>query len=186
MPDSLPVHVNRTGIHSLEVPTEYDATGSFDIQLHNHGEALYVHLHLDDALSSVASLDATNHYLKEESERRVKVTVNGDGPVRGKLKAVTAHGAETRYIDIYVPEGGSENEPVMVDEDLAKPQPNTQSQSEPSLDDLSPELLLAAGGFTVLVVGLLMLVLTSNTLLTVGVLIAVTVLLAALYVVAFG
>ncbi|WP_423998980.1 DUF7524 family protein [Haloarcula salina] len=182
MPDSLPVHVNRTGIHSLEVPHEFDATGSFDVDIVNHGESLHVHLHLDDALSSVASIDAANHHIEADSERRIRVTVHDDGPVRGKLKIVTAYGAETRYVDIVVPEGGPENEPVIVDEDLAKPQPKTETESEPLLEVLSTETLFAAGGGIVaLVVGLLTLALTSNLLLTLGALVAVAGVLGALY-----
>ncbi|WP_312620217.1 hypothetical protein [Haloarcula sp. 1CSR25-25] len=180
MPDSLPVHLNRTDIHSLEVPNEFDATGSFDVQLRNHGEALHVHLHLDDSLSSIASLDATNHHVQAESDRLVRVTVDGDGPVRGKLKVVTAYGAETRYVDIYIPEGGVENEPVIVDEELSRPQPKPAGKSDPSLEDLSPGPILAAGGFTALIAGLVTLVLTGNVLMTVGVVLAVAVVLGLL------
>ncbi|GCF14740.1 hypothetical protein Harman_26750 [Haloarcula mannanilytica] len=182
MPDSLPVHLNRTDIHSLEVPKEFDATGSFDVQLHNHGEALHVHLHLDDSLSSIASLDAPNHYVQADTERPVRVTIDGDGPVRGKLKVVTAHGAETRYVDVFIPEGGTENEPVIVDDDLAKPQPKPATKSEPGLEDLSAGPVLAAGGFTVLIAGLITLVLTQNMLLTVGAVLAVTIVLGLLFV----
>ena len=180
MPDSLPVHLNRTDIHSLEVPNEFDATGSFDVRLVNHGEALHVHLHLDDSLSSVASLDATNHHVRAETDRLVRITVDGDGPVRGKLKVVTGYGAETRYIDIYIPEGGSENEPVIVDEELSKPQPKPATGSEPGLEDLSAGPILAAGGFTALIAGLITLVLTGSVLLTVGTALAVTILVGLL------
>ncbi|GGM47373.1 hypothetical protein GCM10009006_30710 [Haloarcula argentinensis] len=180
MPDSLPVHLNRTDIHSLEVPHEFDATGSFDVQLVNHGEALHVHLHLDDSLSSVASLDATNHHVRAETDRLVKITVDGDGPVRGKLKIVTGYGAETRYIDIYIPEGGTENEPVIVDDELSKPQPKPTTESEPSLEDLSAGPILAAGGFTVLIAGLITLVLTESMLLTVAAVLVVTIVLGLL------
>jgi hypothetical protein len=182
VPDSLPVHLNRTDIHSLEVPTEFDATGSFDVQLHNHGEALHVHLHLDDSLSTVASLDATNHHVGAETDRLVRVTVDGDGPVRGKLKVVTAYGAQTRYIDIHIPEGGTENEPVIVDEELSKPQPKPATTSDPGFEDLSPGPILAAGGFTALIAGLVALVLTESVLLAVGAVLAVTVVLGLLFV----
>ncbi|AUG47660.1 hypothetical protein BVU17_09085 [Haloarcula taiwanensis] len=180
MPDSLPVHLNRTDIHSLEVPNEFDATGSFDVRLVNHGEALHVHLHLDDSLSSVASLDATNHHVRAETDRLVRVTVDGDGPVRGKLKVVTGYGAETRYIDIYIPEGGTENEPVIVDDELSKPQPKPAAESASGLEDLSAGPILAAGGFTVLIAGLITLVLTESVLLTVVAVLAVTIVIGLL------
>ena len=180
MPDSLPVHLNRTDIHSLEVPNEFDATGSFDVRLVNHGGALHVHLHLNDSLSAVASLNATNHHVRAETDRLVRITVDGDGPVRGKLKVVTGYGAETRYIDIHIPEGGTENEPVIVDEALSKPQPKPATKSEPGLEDLSAGPILAAGGFTALIAGLITLVLTRNVLLTVGAALAVTILVGLL------
>lgn len=120
MTDRLVAHINRTAIHSLEVPDSFETEGSFVVDLRNGGEATHVHLHLDDALSEVARLDAGNHYVAGDSSREVRVHVSPGGePVRGKLKVVTAYGAETRFVDVSVePERGGS---VAVDPELSKP-----------------------------------------------------------------
>jgi len=113
-------HINRTAIHSLEVPDGFETEGSFVVDLRNEGEATHVHLHLDDALSEVASLDAGNHYVAGGSNREVRVNVSAaEEPVRGKLKVVTAYGAETRYVDVTVEPGRKGS--VAVDPELSKP-----------------------------------------------------------------
>lgn len=126
MRDELPVHISREELHDLEVPVSFETTGSFDVRLVNHRESLHVHLHLDDALSAVASIDASNHYVEGETERVVRVSVDEDKlsqePRLGKLKVASAYGAETRWIDIELSEPDPEAETVQVDESLARPQ----------------------------------------------------------------
>jgi hypothetical protein len=118
--DRLVAHINRTAIHSLEVPESFDTEGSFVVELRNEGEATHVHLHLDDVLSEVASLDAGNHYVAGDSSREVRVQVSPGGePIRGKLKVVTAYGAETRYVDVTVEP--TRKGSVAVDPGLSKP-----------------------------------------------------------------
>jgi len=146
VPDTLPVYLNRESLHSLEMPNGIETDGSFEVLLLNHGEAVHVHLHLDDALSGLASLDATNHYVQSESERTVNVTVDREGAVRGKLKVVTGYGAETRYADVDIVESEETDQSVEVDESLAKPQPKEPSPDESSgslADVLSPVSLFA-------------------------------------------
>ena len=129
MPDTLPVHVNRSSLHSLEVPERFETDGSFDVRLINHGEPLHVHLHLDDALSDLASIEASNHHVGRESQRVVRVRVHRPGSVFGKLKIVSSYGAETRYVDVDLEEPTETDEPVQVDESLSKPQPKSSDDS---------------------------------------------------------
>lgn len=132
MPATLPVHVSREELHSLEVPPSFETTGSFDVRLVNHAESLHIHLHLNDPLSEVARLDAGNHYVEGGSERYVRVEVDTariDGERLGKLKVASAYGAETRWIDITVSEPDPEANTVEVDESLATPQPRTEEDS---------------------------------------------------------
>lgn len=150
MPDTLPVHVSRESLHSLEVPASYETTGSFDVRLINHAESLHVHLHLDDPLSEVARLDAGNHYVETESERYVRVTVDtdrldGDGQT-GKLKVATAYGSETRWVDVTINEPDPEADKVEVDESLATPQPKTDDGM--AIPPIVP--VLAVGGVALL------------------------------------
>jgi hypothetical protein len=123
VPDTLPVYVNRESLHSLEVPDRFETDDSFEILLINHGEPIHVHLHLDDALSSIASLDAPNHHVDRESERAVRVTLHSPGSTFGTLKVVTSYGATTRYVDVDIEEPTENDEPVQVDESLSQPQP---------------------------------------------------------------
>ncbi|MFB6128488.1 MAG: hypothetical protein ABEJ47_01875, partial [Halorhabdus sp.] len=143
MEDPLPVHVNREELHDIAVPASFEATGSFDVRLVNHGQPLHVHLHLDDDLSAVANLEATNHYVDGETERRVSVSVREGATVRGKLKVVSGYGSQTRYVDVVLTEPDEEEGAVRVDESLAEPQPVAEDDSEEGLVD-QPVLAVAA------------------------------------------
>lgn len=150
MPDTLPVHLSREELHSLEVPPSFETTGSFDVRLVNHGESLHVHLHLDDPLSEVARLDAGNHYVEGDSERYVRVDVDTarlDGDHLGKLKIASAYGAETRWIDITLSELDPDANTVEVDESLATPQP--RADDGPTIPPLLQ--VVAVGGVALLV-----------------------------------
>lgn len=143
MTDTLAVMVNRTGLHTLEVPETFEAAGSFTIELRNHGEAAHVHIHLDDTLSSVATLEAVNHYVDAGETRTLSVDVIDnehlpDEPVRGSLKVVTGHGQETRYVEVML-EG--EPESVRVDPSLGEPQPVGPDPSSPILRTLPVAVL---------------------------------------------
>jgi len=147
VPDTLPVAVNREELHGLVVPNAFEATGSFDVEITNHGTPLHVHLHLDDALSSVATLEANNHYVEEETSRLVRVTVDEPRDMEGKLKVVTAHGATTRYVDIAIWELDETEETVAVDESLSKPQPRSAAGGTSGSSTTSaPAGSTAAGG----------------------------------------
>lgn len=144
MPDALTVHVNRGEIHSLDVPPTFETSDSFDVRLVNHGEATHVHLHLDDSLSELAAIDAPNHHVSRDSDRLVRVTLTRDGSVRGNLKVATAYGATTRYIELIVTEPESTDEPVEVGEELTKPQPRTESQSQSRAREIPDIALVGA------------------------------------------
>lgn len=134
MSEPLVVHVNRERLHSLDVPETFEVTGGFDVRLINHGEATHVHLHLDDSVSELASIDAPNHHLKQHSERRVGVTVSESGQARGNLKIVTGYGATTRYVALTVAEPTPVEQSVEVADELTKPQPIADDSDRPLLD----------------------------------------------------
>jgi len=123
VPPTLPVEINRGQLHDLEVVGEYSASESFDVVLRNHGEAVHVHLHLDDALSRAADLATGdgNCYVEGNGEATVRVSVTpGSEPVRGRLTVSTAYGAESADVDVTV-EPGDRRDPVVVDERLSRP-----------------------------------------------------------------
>ncbi|MFO7925395.1 MAG: DUF7524 family protein [Halobacteriota archaeon] len=125
MTDSLAVAVNRDGLHTLAVPTKFEASGPFDVSLHNHGEAAHVHLNLDDRLSDIARIGATNHYVDAGESRTITVETRDPSgwpsdTVRGKLKVVVGHGQETHYVDVTLDRTAA-NGTVRVDPELGKP-----------------------------------------------------------------
>lgn len=152
MPESLPVHVNRQELHGLEVPAEFVTDDSFTIHLRNHGEATHVHLHLDEALSSTASIDATNHYVEGGGERYVSVSVHGNDRVRGTLKVVCAHGATTRYVTVIIEEPDTSSGPVEVDESLSKPKPRPRESPSLLREESLPIVALAIAALAVALV----------------------------------
>ena len=181
------MHVNRASLHALEVPATFEAEGSFDILLTNHGESLHLHVHLDDALSEVATIDAGNHYVEGETQRAVRVHVDEDRlteePHHGKIKVVSAYGAETRWIDVELARPTPEDEGVTVDESLGEPAAGPaggEPSPAPALD--RPELPVLALGLVALVVAVLAAVFIRNTLVLVGSLVVLGGVLLALVV----
>lgn len=180
MTDTLAAQINRTGIHSLEVPDAFETDGSFDVELRNHGEPTHVHLNLDDTLSRVATIDATNHYVREQASRRVRVRVDDlpDTEVRGRLKVVTAYGQQTHYVNVVLDGTGPEH--VTVDPGLSSPQPD----AEPSpLEAVDMETLPAVAlGVVAVLLALLAVFTPTGVNVIFGVLAVVSGMLAAAYV----
>lgn len=134
----LSVSLNRERLHRVETVDSFETTGPFDVLLENHGEAVHVHLHLDDDLSRAATLSAGNHYVQRGATKRVHVRARpGDDPVRGKLKIVTGYGSESAYVDVTVDAAAPQKPPVQVDESLARPkgaQQPTDAAETPARD----------------------------------------------------
>lgn len=185
MPDELPVHVSRQSLHTLEVPASFDASRSFDVVLVNHGESLHVHLHLDDSLSDVAAVDASNHYVEGDSQRAVRIDVDTDrlpeDGVFGRLKVASAYGSETRWIDIELEPPQTERQTVEVDEELSKPQPKDPPESASEGPMSRPEIPVLALGGIALVVALLAAVFIRDMLVLLGSLAVLGGVLVALY-----
>lgn len=129
MPSSLPVDLNRREPHRIDVDDEATVTGRFTIDFKNHGEAVHVHLNLDEALSRIATLRSGNHYVEKDTTLSVEVDVADiDEPVTGRLKIVTGYGTETEYVNLTIEPPTEDAAPVEVDETLNRPQTN---ESEP-------------------------------------------------------
>jgi hypothetical protein len=135
VPGSLTVDLNRERLHDVDVVGSFSTTGPFTVDLTNHGGAVHVHLHLDDDLSRVASLDGGNHYVEPNATRKVEISVaQVDEPVRGKLKVVTGHGTETRYVTVTVEPRPVTERAVDVDESLSKPQRREQTEESEAVE----------------------------------------------------
>ncbi|ELZ82893.1 hypothetical protein KU306_10340 [Haloferax larsenii] len=139
--ESLSVELNEERPHDLSVAPSFSADGPFEIELDNLGQAIHVHLNIDDELSRVARLSGGNHYVDGGQTLGVEVFVTpNDEPVTGKLKIVTGYGSETAYVDVTI-NPAPETRQVDVDDTLSKP---TQKEAEPSvsegLSDVFPDV----------------------------------------------
>ena len=114
---TLAVHLNRADLHSVELPDSFASSDSFVVELDNHGEATHVHLRLDDALSEIAAIPTSNHYVRPGATVRVPVRVHESGPVTGVLTVATAYGSQSEEVEITVePTAGKRR--VEIDESL--------------------------------------------------------------------
>jgi len=124
---TLSVELNGDSVHAIQAPSRFTTTGPFAVALENRGRSTHVHLHFDDVLDRIASVNETNHFVDDEATRRVHVSVdNPMEPLSGKLKIVTGYGSNTQYVDIEIdpPKATTQNR-VAVDEDLSKPPEQT-------------------------------------------------------------
>lgn len=184
MTDTLPVHFNRQERHSLEVPPSFETADSFVIAVTNHGEAGRIHVHLDDGLPEIASIDDTNFYVEANGTTEIPVSVHGTDHVFGKIKLVSGYGAVTRWVDVEVTEP-DDDESVEIDEDLAKPQPRDETQSgatghTPLLGD-SPILPVLSLGLVALLVAVGAAAFFKSTVVAVGALLVLGAVLVAGY-----
>lgn len=148
MTDRLGVAINRTGLHTLDVEERFEADGPFIIEIENHGESSHLYLNLDDTLSDVARIEATNHYLENGERRTVQIETRDPSQwpsdtLRGKLKIVVGHGQEKRFVDVVL-DRTAEKQPVEVDPDLSKPKASEQSTTESPVLRAVPIAVLGA------------------------------------------
>lgn len=114
---TLTVHLNRTDLHSIEVPESFASADSFVVELDNHGEGTHVHLRLGDAFSGTASIPSSNHYVRPGATTRIPVSVTDPGPTGGTLTIATAYGSETETVDLTIePNAGKRR--VKIDDSL--------------------------------------------------------------------
>ncbi|MFC7041849.1 DUF7524 family protein [Halonotius sp. GCM10025705] len=133
----LTVSLNDDGLHSITAPDSFETSGPVELLLDNHGEAVHVHLNLDETLSAVADIRANNHYVEPESERPVSVAVNPrSAAVTGRLKIATGYGSEVAYTTITVKPPSEDPNRVTVDESLSKPQ--REPPAEPTTAEQPP------------------------------------------------
>lgn len=131
--DCLSVDLNRDGLHEIAVASSFETDGPFEVRLRNHGEAIHVHLNLDDDLSTVARLAETNHYVEPYSRRSIPIETRAVSmPVAGRLKVVTGYGTKSAYTTVELSPPGTVTDHVVVDESLSKPQRREPEPSTPA------------------------------------------------------
>ncbi|WP_135364324.1 DUF7524 family protein [Halosimplex halophilum] len=187
--DTLPVHVNRDSLHALEVPDAFETDGSFDIGVVNHGGSVHVHLHLDDDLSEIATVEASNHFVDGESQRAVHVSVEGAGEATGTLKIASAYGAETRYVTVRITEPEEEESTVEVDESLSEPQPREPDDGGDggsATVAASPQLVVVGLGVAALAVAAALVVFVDDVVVLAGAVVVLVGVLVAGYIALAG
>jgi len=183
VPDTLPVHLNRQDRHSLEVPPSFETADSFVIAVNNHGEAGRLHVHLDDGLPEIATIEDTNFYVAANGVTEIPVSVHGTDHVYGKLKVVSGYGAVTRWIDVEVTEPDSDDT-VEIDEDLGKPKhedDESGSSGPGALVGEHPLLPVAGLGLLALLVVVGAMILFESTVVVGGAVLVVGAVLVASY-----
>lgn len=130
MPESLRVELNGDGLHTIAAPASFESDGPFVVVLDNAGAAVHAHVHLDDALSSVARLESGNLYVEEERSERVQVYVSvPDEPVTGTLRIVTGYGAEEAHVRVTLDSESASQSAVEVDDEFSRPPRREPEQS---------------------------------------------------------
>lgn len=141
MSDSLTVDVNPDGMHTLSVPERFETRGAFDVVLKNHGEPAHVYLNLDNGLSGIVALDATNYYVEQGETLPITISVSSETVVDGDLTVATAYGSEKRQVPITVEPIKRENQSVAVDESLSSPGArNTSNRSASTVTAPAPSI----------------------------------------------
>ena len=146
----LTVSINNDGLHSIAAPEAFETTESFDLVLDNDGEAVHVHLNLDETLSAVADIRANNHYVEPTGSRPVGIDVNPrTAAVTGRLKIATGYGSEVAYTRITVQPPEADPTQVTVDKSLANPQ--REAPTEPTAAERVDTVLAEKGSSGLLI-----------------------------------
>ena len=155
------VSLNEDGLHSIAAPQSFETSEPFDVVLDNSGEAVHVHLNLDETLSAVADIRANNHYVESEGSRPISVDVTArTTTVTGRLKIATGYGSEVTYTRITVQPPSEDPQRVTVDESLATPQREPAEKPTPA-EQIGARLIDDDGAKLLVGFGLLAVVLTA-------------------------
>ncbi|MES3162299.1 MAG: hypothetical protein PPP55_12140 [Halorubrum sp.] len=154
---TLEVELNGDGVHSIEAPDRFTTTSPFSIALRNAGRSTHVHLHFDDDVDQVASIDEVNHYVEGDGVKRVHVSKRDIAePVRGKLKIVTGYGSNSAYVDVIVEPPVEESpDEVVVDDRLSRPPDRTATPPPSQQISATVDGVIERGGMTGLLVAFL-------------------------------
>lgn|GEM_PF-424890 len=99
----LTVYLNREGLNTIETDkAEVHATESVDIVLENHGKPTHVHLHLDDDLAMMGTIEETNWFVPTDEFREVPLHFSEVANGTGRLEITTGYGQERSKVDVTV------------------------------------------------------------------------------------
>lgn len=159
---TLPVHLSREELHTVETVESFEATGPFDIEILNHGRDVHPHLKLSDSLARVATIEEGNPYVASDESVRIRVdTTPPPEPVSGVLTIETGYGQESGAVRVTVRRPDSDEMPV--DEDLGKPR-TAGTDPEETVEELSaPDVGLSSESLPVAILALAALLIAALT-----------------------
>lgn len=150
------VTLNRDGLNTVETDTKtVQAETSVDIILENHGKPSHVHLHPDDDLAVLGSVDASHLFVPEGEFREATLQLSPGATGEGRLDITIGYGQARTRIDIVVTK--AEEPSGKVDTKTSSTgKPNTMRDSDstvvlPAITDRvgtpNPVVLGAGGAF---------------------------------------
>lgn len=180
MRHSLYVNLNRDGMKTLETDTDaFTTEGSFKIILENHGQPAHVHLHTDDQLAELATLEETNWYVQSGEIQPVEVDVLEGRSGGGTLEISTGYGSERASVDVQIDADATGSADESEDQETSPAEQPLQETRSPNLSRLILPGLFAAVG--VLVAVALMLLVSPTAAVMLGALAVLVAIAAAGY-----
>lgn len=99
----LTVYLNRDGLNTVETDqTAVRATEAVDIVLENHGKPTHVHLHPDDELATLGSIEDSHLFVPKGEWREAELLLTPAAEGRGRLEITAGYGKEKTRVDIDV------------------------------------------------------------------------------------
>lgn len=99
----LTVYLNRDGLNTVETDqTQVSATDAVEIVLENHGKPTHVHLHLDDDLATLGTIEDPHWFVPKGEWREVDLQLSKAAAGSGRLEITAGYGQEQEAVNIAV------------------------------------------------------------------------------------
>ncbi len=122
------VSLNRDGLNTVTADERtVTVTRVLSIVLENHGKPTHVHLHLDDELATIGTIEDPHWFIPKGEWREVELQVTEAATGHGRLRIEAGYGQEQERIDVDVT-APADAEPEPVD---SGPREGTDPNTEP-------------------------------------------------------
>ena len=133
----LTVYLNRSGLNTVE--TDRERVQSDDdvlVSLENHGKPTHVHLHLDDDLAALGTIEDPHWFVPRGERRDVPLQLTDGATGRGRLEITAGYGQAQTNVTV---EAGTD------EETQPSPSPATSLMDDPGSADTEAEEAVDAG-----------------------------------------
>lgn len=97
------VYLNRDGLNTVEAEERsVQVSRSLSIVIENHGKPTHVHLHPDDDLATLGTIEDPNWFIPAGEWRDVELTVSEAATGHGRLEIAAGYGQEEEAINVDV------------------------------------------------------------------------------------